>query len=189
MSRPAWTLAEASQQTGVSVSTLRRALRSDRIDGAYKDSSGAWRLPVEGLLAAGYPPRVGASNPHEPPNAAPAGGAESSVHARLSELEAALRVARAERDAAREVAHAHERRADSAERALRLLEAPVQRPSTDHVQDGQMATADHGQNASHQLTGRSDEHPTPSTEPVHDPSKGAQQEPPRRRWWTWLSGQ
>ena len=189
MSRPAWTLSEASQQTGVSVSTLRRALRSDRIDGAYKDSSGAWRLPVEGLLAAGYPPRAGSSNPDEPPHAASATEGQNNVHTRLSELEAALRVARAERDAAREVAHAHERRADSAERALRLLEAPVQRSSTERAHDDQMTTADHAHESSPQATGWSDEHPTPSTDPVHDQSKGVQQERPRRRWWAWIAGQ
>ena len=55
----------------------------------------------------------------------------------LYELEAALKVATAQRVAAEEIAEAHKQRAESAERALRLLEAgpnPAQ-------QDGSLNTS------------------------------------------------
>jgi predicted DNA-binding transcriptional regulator AlpA len=51
--RPAWTLTEAVQRTGSSRSTLRRYLDAGKFPNAYKDTSKAWRFPLEDLLAAG----------------------------------------------------------------------------------------------------------------------------------------
>lgn len=48
----------------------------------------------------------------------------TTEHDRIRDLEAALRIAKVERDAARELAQSHQQRADSLERALLLLEAP-----------------------------------------------------------------
>lgn len=125
MSRPAWTVTEAAERTGVSSSTLRRAVRAERVAGAYKDAAGTWRLPIEGLIAAGYPPRTGAV-PED--LAQPAVSAGEDLAQRVRDLEADLRVVRAEKAAAELIAHAHEQRAEAAERALRLLEG---RPSSD----------------------------------------------------------
>ena len=194
--RPAWTLAEAAQNTDVSVSTLRRALRADRIAGAYKDHSGTWRLPIEGLIAAGYPPRSGAAQPE--PETAPAAPPE---HDRIRDLEAALRIAQVERDAARELAQSHQQRADSLERALLLLEAPKApqeppaqgwsddqpRAVTDHGQDGHLATLDPSKPTEHQVTGLPREHPGSSTDNGHgqpvDDSHGSRPQ----SWWRRLA--
>lgn len=195
--RPAWTLAEAAQNTDVSVSTLRRALRADRIAGAYKDHSGTWRLPIEGLIAAGYPPRSGAAQPE--PETAPA--AAPPEHDRIRDLEAALRIAKVERDAARELAQSHQQRADSLERALLLLEAPKApqgRPAqgwsddqprvvTDHSQNSQMTTPDLSKSTEPPVTGWPREHPGSSTDHGHDQPAGVHDKPRPQSWWQRLT--
>lgn len=194
--RPAWTLAEAARNTDVSVSTLRRALRTDRIAGAYKDHNGAWRLPIEGLIAAGYPPSSGAARPE--PETAPESPPD---HDRIRDLEAALRIAQVERDAARELAQSHQQRADSLERALLLLEAPkapqeqpVQgwsddqpRVVTDHGQSGQMTAPDLSKPTEPEVTGWSREHPGSSTDHGHDHPTGGHHRSRPRPWWQRLT--
>lgn len=194
--RPAWTLAEAAQNTDVSVSTLRRALRADRIAGAYKDHNGAWRLPIEGLIAAGYPPSSGAARPE--PETAPESPPD---HDRIRDLEAALRIAQVERDTARELAQSHQQRADSLERALLLLEAPkapqeqpVQgwsddqpRVVTDHGQGDQLATHDLSKPTEHQATGLPREHPGSSTDNGHGQPANDRRSSRPRPWWQRLT--
>lgn len=188
MSRPAWTIAEAVDRTGVSASTLRRAVRSDKVPGAYKDTNGAWRLPVEGLIEAGYPPLSGASVgvQREPtPKTSPEG--DEDLAQRVRELEADLRAARAEREAAQQIAHAHEQRAEAAERALRLLEAAPPRDHqgvvTDHghdqPHDHQMNTPKQPANTSPKVNPSHDDQPPLVTDHDHDQPMT---NPPRRSW-------
>jgi hypothetical protein len=75
MSRPSLTLSEAASACGVSRSTIRRKHESGTFPGAWKDAEGAWRVPVEDLLAAGLrpgrpSPPDAASAPDELPQAA-----------------------------------------------------------------------------------------------------------------------
>lgn len=54
MARVEFSLSEAVEVTGRSKSTLVRAVKAGKLPNAYKDLSGAWKLPVEDLIAAGY---------------------------------------------------------------------------------------------------------------------------------------
>ena len=139
--RPAWRLSEAVERTNASRSTLRRHLENGRLPNAYKDTSGAWRFPIEDLLAAGVSMlksesvnqvSVSAEQPTEQP---------LSNHAqRIAELEQQLAVER-ERSAGLErlAAFAHER-AEDLRMALRMIEGtkPEQALSmpSERAQDG-----------------------------------------------------
>lgn len=147
--RPAWRLSEAVERTNASRSTLRRHLESGRLPNAYKDSSGAWRFPIEDLLAAGV--SMLTSNPDNPVSMLSEQPAEQplSNHAqRIAELEQHLAVER-ERSAGLErlAAFAHER-AEDLRMALRMIEGtrpeqPTEQPteqalsmSSERAQDG-----------------------------------------------------
>lgn len=121
--RPAWRLSEAVERTNASRSTLRRHLESGRLPNAYKDNSGAWRFPIEDLLAAGV--SLLKSNPDIPVNVLTEQPVEQPVsnHAqRIAELEQQLAVER-ERSAGLErlAAFAHER-AEDLRMALRMID-------------------------------------------------------------------
>lgn len=66
--RPLLTLSEAASATGKHRNTIRNALDSGAFPNAAKDASGAWRVPVTDLLAAGFhlhaptPPQATESN-------------------------------------------------------------------------------------------------------------------------------
>jgi len=96
------TLREASDLTGASLRTLRRRLADGAFPNAVKDDgpSGAWRLPVTDLEAAGLPVTV----PRPTPDPVPA-----QDDTRLAEAE--------------ERARAAEDRARSAEERARVAEA------------------------------------------------------------------
>lgn len=53
-SEAVWTIREAAQRFDVSLSTLKRRIAQDELAGAYQDGSGAWRIPMSALLAAGF---------------------------------------------------------------------------------------------------------------------------------------
>lgn len=121
--RPAWRLSEAVERTNASRSTLRRHLENGRLPNAYKDTSGAWRFPLEDLLAAGV--SLLKSNPEVPVSVLSEQPVEQpmSNHAlRIAELEQQLAVER-ERSAGLErlAAFAHER-AEDLRMALRMIE-------------------------------------------------------------------
>ncbi len=164
-SRPRLTISEACTLTGKSQSTIKRALRTGRLDEAAVADSGEWRIPVEALLATFGATRVTTSvtNPgqrpvspvHDPGHAPAVDGLSS----RLAELERDLAVERARREAAESVAVAHEQRAKNAERALLMIEAMTPRhESTAPV-----------------VIENPDEAPPPTP---NDPA------PQRRRWWS-----
>lgn len=130
--RPAWTLTEAVERTGASRSTLRRYLAADRFPNAYKDSSNAWRFPLEDLLAAGLsvsePPTERAlSTPTEQPNTAMA--------EQVSKLEQALREERMRADNAERLAASYLDNVHDLRRALLMLEAGTSKPeqSSEHA--------------------------------------------------------
>lgn len=121
--RPAWRLSEAVERTNASRSTLRRHLENGRLPNAYKDSSGAWRFPVEDLLAAGVSLLKSESvNPVSVLSEQPAEQPLSNHAQRIAELEQQLAVER-ERSAGLErlAAFAHER-AEDLRMALRMIE-------------------------------------------------------------------
>lgn len=51
-----FSISSAMLLTGLSRSTIRRAIADGKIPNAYKNSGGVWRLPISGLLAAGFTP-------------------------------------------------------------------------------------------------------------------------------------
>lgn len=55
---PTLSLPEAAAACAVSAETIRRRIKSGAIDGAIRDKTGAWRLPVAGLVAAGLRPNL-----------------------------------------------------------------------------------------------------------------------------------
>lgn len=120
MNRPAWTLTEAVQRTGASRSTLRRYLDAGKFPNAYKDSSKAWRFPLEDLLAAGLsvsepPTEQAQSLPTEQPT--------NAFAEQVSKLEQALREERARADAAERLAASYLDNVQDLRRAMRMLEA------------------------------------------------------------------
>ena len=132
--RPTFTLAEAATLVGVSRSSIRRRLDKGAFSDAYKTSGGIWKIPLTDLLAAGLKPVSGTASElsHELSgdiSQAPSDighdisqGEQQDLKNRVIELENALSVERAHRAAAEQVAMAERSRAQTAERALRMLE-------------------------------------------------------------------
>jgi predicted DNA-binding transcriptional regulator AlpA len=133
MARPSWTLTEAVQRTGASRSTLRRYLDAGKFPNAYKDTAGAWRFPLEDLLAVGLSPSEPAreralsasteralSTPTEQPNTATA--------EQVSKLEQALREERTRADNAERLAASYLDNVHDLRRALLMLEAGTSKP-------------------------------------------------------------
>jgi predicted DNA-binding transcriptional regulator AlpA len=154
MNRPAWTLTEAVQRTGASRSTLRRYLDAGKFPNAYKDTSKAWRFPLEDLLAAGLsvsePPKehtLSASSERAMSN----GNDHTSTATaeQVSKLEQALREERTRADNAERLAASYLDNVHDLRRALLMLEAGTSKPerpteqalntSTEHA-NGQPAT-------------------------------------------------
>lgn len=131
--RPAWTLTEAVQRTGVSRSTLRRYLDAGKFPNAYKDISKAWRFPIEDLLAAGL-------SVSEPPTeralSAPTEQVSIAMAEQVSKLEQALRAERVRAENAERLATSYLENVQDLRRALRMLEAGTHNPelSTDRAQ-------------------------------------------------------
>lgn len=143
MSRPVFTLSEAADLVSVSRSTLRRKLDQGNFPDAFRDSKGVWKLPLTNLLAAGLHPVQGAvydlSDDISQPVQDLAQSEQSNLKSRVVELENALSIERAHRSAAEQVAAAERHRAQTAEMALRMIEAA--RPERDkQSQSEQMST-------------------------------------------------
>src|SRR5699024_859491 len=51
-----FTAGDAARACGVARTTISRAAAAGRIAGAERDETGAWTLPLSGLLAAGFNP-------------------------------------------------------------------------------------------------------------------------------------
>lgn len=143
--RPAWTLTEAVQRTGSSRSTLRRYLDAGKFPNAYKDTSKAWRFPLEDLLAAGLsvsePPKeqtlsasteraLSNSNDH----------ASTAAAEQVSKLEQALREERTRADNAERLAASYLDNVQDLRRALLMLEAGTSKPEQPTEQAQSMLT-------------------------------------------------
>lgn len=129
--RPRWTLAEAARRTGVSRATLLRRIEAGRIPGAFK-TEGGWSVGVEDLVGAGIvPDRY--RHPDQVPGPVPAAvstGVHDPAHParRVAELEQALVVERAGREAAERHSATLERVIDAQAQTLRMLGAGTVSP-------------------------------------------------------------
>lgn len=125
--RPKWTIREAMERTGASRSTLRRRLDQGKFPGAYRDQAKQWRIPLTDLLAAGFTPVQGVSTDIAHPENELAHDLahvnQANLENRIKTLEISLATEHAHRVASEQVALAHEKRAETAERALLMLES------------------------------------------------------------------
>ena len=157
MSRPSWTIMEAAERCGVSKSTVRRYREADRFPNAWKDQAGAWKIPLEDLLAVGWSPIGPAlSTPTEP--------VQESANERIAELERALELERVKREAAERIATQTQANLADLRTALKMLE-------------GSSLSAH--ERAPEPPVSTPAESPSLSTpEPTYEAP-----ERPRRRWW------
>lgn len=115
MSRPSWTIAESAERCGVSRSTVRRYRESDKFPNAWKDQGGAWKIPLEDLLAVGW-------SPIDPAQSAPSEPAPERSSERILELERALELERVRRESAERLAAMSEANLADLRTALKMLE-------------------------------------------------------------------
>lgn len=108
---PTLSLGEAVRVTGAARSTLQRRLHAGAIAGAERTAEGGWSVPVAGLIAAGFLPKVSPPDPAEEP--VPDPFPERGTSSRETELSAEVVRLRAELEAARVLAE---------ERALHLAD-------------------------------------------------------------------
>ncbi|WP_104119300.1 AlpA family transcriptional regulator [Arthrobacter sp. B1805] len=166
--RPAWTLSEAAERTGVSRSTMRRYREQGKLPNAYKDTDGLWRVPLEDLLAVGLTPTDPTlSAPTEQPAEQPT-TTDDRLTERVRELESLLAVERARAEGLERIAAAAETNAADLRMALRMLESGRAEP----VQE--QASAVTSPDRSSNNSGSADV--AQRTEP-----------PARKRWWHWAS--
>lgn len=154
---PMWSASEAARRCGISRATMTRRLQADAIPGATRDESGAWLVPLSGLLAAGFhPDRPAPAEEEDPQDQDAADALRDAHHAReLAEVRAALDLERARRQAAEELAAERAARVADLRQALLAL-APPETP-----QDADTAP----------------ETPPPSPEPVPNTSTPQQATP------------
>lgn len=115
MNRPAWNIGEAAERCGVSRSTVRRYRESDRFPNAFKDTAGAWKIPLEDLLAVGW-------SPVDPALSASTEPANDGMAERVRELEHALTLERVRRESAERLAAQTEANLADLRLALRMIE-------------------------------------------------------------------
>lgn len=123
--RPSWDLGESAERCGVSRSTVRRYREQGKFPNAFKDSSGAWKIPLEDLLAVGWKPNAPAqpepvSVPPEP---------DKSINDKVLELEHALTLERVKREAAEQANMQMKANLEDLRQAMKMIEAkPVSAP-------------------------------------------------------------
>lgn len=115
---PTLSQSEAATACGVSTATIRRARRSGRIEGAYEDGHGGWRIPFPALIAAGLmPPTTPPVSPDTEPPATP-----MTPHDDTEQLRRELAEARHRAERAEAVAAERERTIEVLQRSLLMLE-------------------------------------------------------------------
>lgn len=176
MTRPAWTITEAAERCAVSKSTVRRYREAGRFPHAFKDTSGAWKVPIEDLLAVGWKPvdpTLSAST-EQPPD-------DGAVD-RVRQLEQALAVERSRRETAERIAAMAQANVADLRLALRMLEAkPAERPVDTSEQPQSVPSEQPLNEAPEQVPGRAElPHEQPETSPME---RGA-----RQSWWSRLTG-
>lgn len=124
--RPSWDLGESAERCGVSRSTVRRYREQGKFPNAFKDTSGAWKIPLEDLLAVGWKPNA----PAQPePVSVPPEPAVSVTDDRVAQLEQALELERVKREAAERLNAQIQANLDDLRSAMRMIEAkPVSSP-------------------------------------------------------------
>lgn len=137
LQRPMLTLSDAAAACSVSRSTIRRRREDGAFPNAVQDEAGAWRIPVDDLLAAGlHLSRMGAPNEAAGQGrSVPAGhaadqgnetdeqgGPVSVLHARVGALELELAVERERRLAAERLAAERAARVEDLRTSLRMLD-------------------------------------------------------------------
>lgn len=110
---PTLSLAEAVDRCSVSRATLQRRLRAGEIEGATRNRSGGWEIPISGLIAAGLIPRTTPADP-----VTPSTSEVPTTEVALLQAAAEIAVLRAERDAARELAEERAQRIEDLRAAL-----------------------------------------------------------------------
>ncbi len=115
------TLAEAGRRSHLSVATLRRWLKADKLPGATYSPEG-WSIPVASLVDAG------AWTSTTPPDLdSPDADALTHLEGEVARLNAALDAERTRREAADALRAAAERNTDDLRTALRIIEAGPKR--------------------------------------------------------------
>lgn len=160
--RPSWDLGEAAERCGVSRSTVRRYREQGKFPNAFKDSSGAWKIPLEDLLAVGWKPNAPAQS--EPVSVPPEPVPERH-NERVAELERALELERVKRESAERLNAQIQANLDDLRQAMKMIEAkpvsvPVSAPEPVKSLPTEPASA------------RLPEQPLEATE-----------QPRKRRWW------
>lgn len=159
--RPSWDLGEAAERCGVSRSTVRRYREQGKFPNAFKDPKGAWKIPLEDLLAVGWKPNAPAqpepvSVPPEP---------NKSINDKVAELEHALTLERVRREAAEQANAQMKANLEDLRTAMRMIEAkPVSGPVS----------------ASEPAKGLPTE---PAPERLPEQPLEATEQPKKRRWW------
>ncbi len=115
------TLAEAGRRSHLSVATLRRWLKADKLPGATYSPEG-WSIPVASLVDAG------AWTSTAPPDRnSPDADALTHLEGEVARLRAALDAERTRREAADALRAAAERNTEDLRTALRIIEAGPKR--------------------------------------------------------------
>jgi hypothetical protein len=125
--------ADAARECGVSRPTITRAAAAGRIEGAVRDDAGAWVLPLDGLLGAGFHP----GRP-SPPEDEKARDRDEMVPARIHELElevlrTEVRAQSARADALERVVAIYERQLEAAPTAAPSAPQPPEQPQPDPI--------------------------------------------------------
>lgn len=123
-----FTAGDAARACGVARTTISRAAAAGRIAGAERDESGAWVLPLSGLLAAGFNP----GKPSPPEDEKPHERDDVLDRDRMHELEKAL--LRAE-------VREQRTRADGLERVLAVYERQLEQGESSHTPPGSTQAA------------------------------------------------
>lgn len=129
--RPTFGLTEAAKLTGTSRSTIKRKLAAGEFPNATKGEDNAWRFSPGDLLAAGLQLRSPADAGRSRRDDEDQDDDVAELLDRIADLDRLLTIERVRREAAEQVAAEREKRAETAERALLMLEArPSQVPSS-----------------------------------------------------------
>ena len=159
--RPSWDLGESAERCGVSRSTVRRYREQGKFPNAFKDTTGAWKIPLEDLLAVGWKPNAPAQS--EPVSVTPE--PDKSINDKVLELEQALMLERVKREAAEQANMQMKANLEDLRTAMRMIEAkPVSVPVSEAEPAKGLPTE-----------------PAPARLP-EQPLEATEQ-PRKRRWW------
>lgn len=146
----------------MSRSTVRRYREQGKFPNAFKDSSGAWKIPLEDLLAVGWKPNAPAQS--EPVSVPPEPVPERH-NERVAELERALELERVKRESAERLNAQIQANLDDLRQAMKMIEAkPVSVPVSVPEPVKSLPTE-------------------PAPERLPEQPLEATEQPRKRRWW------